>query len=210
MLTIASPAAVIQGYPGMGKSTLMERLTLHMARRGLKLPDPTMPGAEAFANALVPLLIRLGKYAEACKAEPRPTLDDYLHSLLSGYAIAHIDLCIQHTLQAGKGLVLFDGLDEVSDPGDAGFCTGMLIKTFIRNHRTASGSNFNRFLITSRVAGYDLAAFPDYPHMTIAELTDEQIDYFLPRWCRANLRPQRTPSSALYFSSLKQRLFRMK
>ncbi len=110
MLAIDSAAAVIQGYPGMGKSTLMERLTLHMARRGLKLPDPTMPGSEVFANALVPLLIRLGKYADACKAQPGLTLDNYLRSLLSGYAIANIDLCIQQTLQAGQGLVLFDGL----------------------------------------------------------------------------------------------------
>jgi hypothetical protein len=31
-LTREQPAAVIQGYPGMGKSTLMERLSLHMAR----------------------------------------------------------------------------------------------------------------------------------------------------------------------------------
>jgi len=38
-LTRNSPTAVIQGVPGIGKSTLMERLTLHMARCGLKQPD---------------------------------------------------------------------------------------------------------------------------------------------------------------------------
>ncbi|MBV9021059.1 MAG: hypothetical protein JOZ71_10135, partial [Ktedonobacteraceae bacterium] len=40
LLNDEQPAAVIQGYPGMGKSTLMERLTLHMARRGLHQDDP--------------------------------------------------------------------------------------------------------------------------------------------------------------------------
>ena len=40
--------------------------------------------------------------------------------------------------------------------------------------------------------------------MTIAELTDEQIDYFLPRWCRASLLPQRTPASALPVSHVSQ------
>ena len=38
-LTRDQPAAVIQGAPGIGKSTLMERLTLHMARRCLGEAD---------------------------------------------------------------------------------------------------------------------------------------------------------------------------
>jgi hypothetical protein len=33
-ITSKTPALVVQGYPGMGKSTLLARLTLHMARRG--------------------------------------------------------------------------------------------------------------------------------------------------------------------------------
>lgn len=66
------------------------------------------------------------------------------------------------------------------------------IRTFIQEHRDQPG---NRFLITSRVAGYDQSAFPDYLHYTIAELSDDQIDYFLPRWCRATLRRDRaTPA----------------
>lgn len=48
--------------------------------------------------------------------------------------------------------------------------------------------NYNRFLITSRVAGYDQNAFPTYEHFAIAELTPEQVKDFILRWCRANAR----------------------
>jgi hypothetical protein len=58
-----------------------------------------------------------------------------------------------------------------------------------------SDKMYNRFLITSRVAGYDHAAFPDYLHYTIAALTSEKIDYFIPRWCRANVLRARGLSS---------------
>jgi predicted NACHT family NTPase len=92
-------------------------------------------------------------------------------------------------LEQGQGLVLLDGLDEVSDPGER-FEVQEAIKAFIEDvHSKASGaSGYNRFLITSRVAGYDKNAFPAYPHYTIAELTPEQIKAFLPRWCRAGIR----------------------
>src|SRR5437667_2278960 len=66
------------------------------------------------------------------------------------------------------------------------------IRICIRDQRGEKGPpgstvRQNRFLITARVAGYDQAAFPDFPHVTVAELSDQQIQDFLPRWCRANL-----------------------
>ncbi len=54
-----------------------------------------------------------------------------------------------------------------------------------------SDIDFNRFLITSRVAGYDQEAFPHYTHFTVAELSSQQIEDFLPRWCRASIRRNR-------------------
>jgi hypothetical protein len=63
-----------------------------------------------------------------------------------------------------------------------------VLKNFTLQHKHEKSTYYNRFLITSRVAGYDQMAFPNYPHYTIAELTTEQIEDFLPRWCRANIR----------------------
>src|SRR5260370_23626459 len=55
-LSKEQPVAVIQGAPGMGKSTLMERLTLHMVRRCLGQPDPEMPEHDRFGAPLIPIL----------------------------------------------------------------------------------------------------------------------------------------------------------
>lgn len=184
-LTSEHPAAVIQGFPGMGKSTLMERLTLYMARAGLRQSDSEMPEREKLQPSLVPVLLRLGRYADARGQTPGLTLEDYLISTLKELDIADVDMFVRQSLDAGRALVMLDGLDEVSDPKMRQEVQEA-IRVFIRNRRDSSTNSYNRFLITSRVAGYDQHAFPDYAHFTLAELTDDQIDYFLPRWCHAN------------------------
>ncbi len=184
LLTNVQPAAVIQGYPGMGKSTLMERLTLHMARRNLRLPDPDMPETDHFKIPLIPVLLSLAHYATERNKQTDLSVSAYLNLVLSDLKIPNIESVVQHALNTGNCLVIFDGLDEVSDPKQREAVQNA-IKTFIQEQRDQPG---NRFLITSRVAGYDTAAFPDYPHYTLAELTQDQIDDFLPRWCRASLR----------------------
>ena len=186
------PAAVIQGYPGMGKSTLLLRLTLFMARRGLGKPDPL---EEPFSPILVPLFLRLGQYAtflRQAKDGKQTAIWDYLSAapkeldaLASPEMLAWLRMCLEH----GQCLVLFDGLDEVSDL-QTRTQVQEAIRTFIADisSKTNHAVSFNRFLITSRVAGYDKNAFPGYPHYTIDELMPEQIMAFLPRWCRANAR----------------------
>ena len=77
-LSDEEPAAVIQGYPGMGKSTLMERLTLHMALRGLQQQDPDMPEQDHFVRPLIPILLRLGKYAKERKETVALSLSAYI------------------------------------------------------------------------------------------------------------------------------------
>jgi hypothetical protein len=194
-LTKDRPAIVIQGYPGMGKSTLTKRLTLHMARCGLRQADLEMPGTEFLRPALIPILIRLGRYANASKEKPELSLEEYLADILNELNIPSVSPFIQDCLNTGGCLVLFDGLDEVSDH-DTRRRVQEAIRAFIRNHRDGSEASFNRFLITSRVAGYDLAAFPEFQHFTIAELTDKQIDYFLQRWCRIKVRDSRESAFA--------------
>lgn len=186
------PVVVIQGYPGMGKSTLMERLTLHMARRHLRQPDPDMLEAEHFEPILIPVLVRLGLYADACAKTPGLTLTQYLlGQALEELHIPGVSLFIARALETASCLTMFDGLDEVSDPNMREYVQ-KAIHDFIKEKSELVGETCNRFLITSRVAGYDVAAFPDYPHYTIAELTSEQIDYFLLRWCQANVSRDRS------------------
>ncbi len=179
----ASSAVVIQGYPGMGKSTLMERLTLHMAARGLHRPDLEMPEQKALTPVLLPLLLHLGSYAIALERSvdsARFDLPAYLLQEVEKLEIPGLSALFQQRLWEGTCLVLLDGLDEVSQ-------FEMRARVQVEIRELVNRYSRCRFIITSRMAGYDQAAFPAFPHFTLAELTNEQVEAFLPRWCRANL-----------------------
>ena len=214
-LTKDHPATVIQGYPGMGKSTLLLRLTLYMARRGRGKTDPL---EKQVSPVLVPIFIRLGRYATFLGQQTKNGQDSSIWKYLSSAPKELDELAtpgmlawLRRCLERGQCLVLFDGLDEVSDPAER-FEVQEAIKSFIEDvcSKATRTTSYNRFLITSRVAGYDQNAFPGYPHYTIAELTPKQITAFLPRWCRASARsgvqglPQEEKTQG---EEIKERLF---
>lgn len=186
-MSIKQPAAVIQGFPGMGKSTLLSRLTLHMARRSLGRSDPYMP--QLLDPPLIPIFLSLGDYAYEFANAPGLSLSAYLNIALNRLNIQDVNLLLYKHMKSGECLIMLDGLDEISD-SEIRYRIQESIKTFILEQRSTSEetSDFNRFLITSRVAGYDQMAFPEYPHYVLAELSAEQVEDFLPRWCRANVR----------------------
>lgn len=199
-LTQREPAAVAQGYPGMGKSTLMARLTLHFARLGLGIDDPTMGQPLSGGDAPpVPVLLLLKEYAaELRKAAARSkelSVLDYLRLVTERMELPGLFALLRRRLAGGRCLVILDGLDEVSDI-EQRRQVKKAIETFISNHRRGASPGFNRFVITSRVAGYDVVAFEDYTHFTLAELTSEQINHFLPRWCRASARCSARPGAS--------------
>ncbi|HEY4036947.1 MAG TPA: NACHT domain-containing protein, partial [Ktedonobacteraceae bacterium] len=181
------PVAVIQGFPGIGKSTLMTRLALHMARLSLNQRDPTM--GPPLSPSCIPIFIQLGAYATECeKAHQRSTslsIADYITLMADEIPFLGLAQWLQECLLSGHCLVLLDGLDEVSKPEIRKQIQDAII-TFVRNYGKISNTHFNRFLITSRVVGYDQEAFRAWPHYTLAELTKEQIKLFLPRWCHAS------------------------
>jgi hypothetical protein len=191
-LTSTTPVAVIQGYPGMGKSTLMARLTLHFARCGSDQLDPSMGNRLESSHATpIPVLLLLKEYAieleKALALSTDLSLIDYIKIVTDQFHIPDLFAFFQTCLENGRCLIIFDGLDEVSEL-HIRKRVKQAIETFILDHRDNSTTRFNRFLITSRVAGYDVIAFSDYLHFTIAELTPEQISNFLPRWCLASIQ----------------------
>lgn len=159
-----------------------------MARRLHNKPDPLLTHLTPF---LLPVFVRLGAYAhfrEDVKEGQDTSLWEYLRTLDELHdPDTYSWFC--HCLEQGQCLVLLDGLDEVSVTAER-MQVPDAIKAFIVDVRSkaASASSHNRFLITSRVAGYDQEAFPTYRHYTLAELTPEQITGFLPRWCRSVAR----------------------
>ncbi len=149
---------------------------------------------------MLPVLIRLGAYAhfrENVQPGHDASLWGYLHDL-DELRDPDTYSWFCHCLEQGQCLVLLDGLDEVSISTER-TQVQEAIKAFIIDVRSkaAGASSHNRFLITSRVAGYDQDAFPGFRHYTLAELTPEQIKDFLPRWCRGVARDdlQRTVSA---------------
>jgi hypothetical protein len=185
-LTRKKPVAVIQGFPGMGKSTLLARLALYMARCNLKQPDSMMP--DHLKPPLIPILLNLGDYALELAEDAELRLLEYLKKTLSKkFSIGGIDSYLEKCLKAGRCLVMLDGLDEVSDPKIRTKVQEAIV-VFVRENCDTSDSDFNRFLITSRIVISDSTPLGNYDHYMIAELTTEQIMDFLFRWNRANLR----------------------
>lgn len=209
-LTRQEPAAVIQGTPGMGKSTLLLRLALYMARRSKGMHDDI--AKQAFSPTLIPIFISLGYYAsyrQKTSGEKQKSLKAYVASLpteMSELNSSDMVSWLENELSRGRCLVLFDALDEVSDAQERAEVQ-TAIQDFVREIRSQTNqhpnSDYNRFIITSRVAGYDPNAFP-YRHYTLAELTEQQIREFLPRWCQASAQKDLQPVSADKQSIAKQ------
>jgi len=181
-LTTSRPAAVILGIPGSGKSTAMRWLALQMARAFLDRPHSLSDDLPR----QIPILIPISDYAKYLRSgghqfpiQSFPT---------SHFSSKHPQLPnrLLNELERGHCLVLFDGLDEITDE--------KLYKEVARNIRDfistysaekSAGKPYNRFIITSRIAGYERSTFNEYRHYTLLDLNDEQIQQFLTKWCPA-------------------------
>jgi len=90
-----------------------------------------------------------------------------------------------------QAIVMFDGLDEVVKPRQR-VEVARRIEDFVARHPG------NRFLVTSRIAGYNLAApSMGFDHYTIAPFEEEEIRKFLRNWYRA-LSEAETEAERLY------------
>ncbi len=185
-LQTSHPVAVLLGTPGAGKSTTMRWLALQMARASL---DANYQLPEGLSPAQIPLLIRISDYVQLLNAESVP-FHEFLRRKLAETDHALPDI-IQGELAKGNVLFLFDGLDEVvSDLIRRKVTTA--IHTFIARYpkEQHTAGNFNRFLVTSRIVGYEAGPFASYAHYTLLDLEDREIERFLTNWCPAVERHQ--------------------
>lgn len=215
-LTREKPTAVIQGYPGMGKSTLLASLACYMADLRLnpwyfafkrissmltmfsflsfilapqQEEDSGFVALSSIQPSLVPILVNLRDYAK--DEHITDSLTVYLAKTLSFQMQAPVSF-LQKYLKTGSCLVLFDGLDEVTTENRLRLRVQKAIRAFIDDCRatTEQSANFNRFLITSRIADYDRNAFPDqnYAYYTIAYLKQEQIEHLIVKYYHTYMR----------------------
>jgi len=160
---------VILGDPGSGKSTLLQYLLLDWAEKAA--PD--------LAGEPLPLLIELREYARLRQEGKVEGFLDYLHE---GASVRwHLDRAqLDAWLKNNPSRVLFDGLDEVFDPG-----LRKEVSTTI--HRFADEYPPARIIVTSRIIGYQHQTWrdEDFRHFMLQELDEGQIADFLVRWHRA-------------------------
>ena len=167
---------VILGDPGAGKTTLLRYLALRHAqamRRGEW-------EVEGLGVTRLPLYLRIASYAEHGDGR---TLVDFLPTNVRGERDSDEALAglIGDRLAEGSCLVLLDGLDEIIAPEQRAEIAGQ-IDTLIRTHERKG----NRFVVTSRVAGYRSALLSgDMAHYRVRDMDGEQIRRFLEQWCHA-------------------------
>ncbi|EDX78646.1 NACHT domain family [Coleofasciculus chthonoplastes PCC 7420] len=157
---------VILGDPGSGKSTLLQYLALDWAN--------STPNDANFQP--IPLLIELRTYMRNRDVGQCKNFLEFFHD--SSGIVCHLN---QHQLveqlKAGNALVMFDGLDEVFDPGKR--------EDVITDiHRFTNNYPDVRVIVTSRVIGYKPQRLRDaeFHHFMLQDLEESQVKEFITRW----------------------------
>ncbi len=169
------PCLVVLGDPGAGKSTLVRSLLLALAQG---------QGQQQFGieGVWLPIFFPIAAFAEARSAAGQHDLAplDYLSIYYQGLSQPNYSILFRRALLAGRALVLFDGIDEVR--GDR-LAMVRCLEAFVREW-DAPG---NRFITTSRIAGYDDAPLDEnlFACITVQPLTDAGIRSFIARWSNA-------------------------
>ncbi|QHG18266.1 tetratricopeptide repeat protein [Nostoc sp. ATCC 53789] len=191
---------VILGAPGAGKTTLLRYLALHFATAKRDGNETVIGGEpqEELGKALLPIFFRIADYAERLQQEPELSLLEYLRQFYRQWeayfqdeaeAGTEMATLLLEKMYQGQCLMLLDGLDEVFEQESR-----RLIVERIDQFVNAFSSN--KFVITSRIAGYrDVKLSSRFAEFTIEDMGSEQVEKFLERWCLAIERAQQPEAS---------------
>ncbi|HQH85713.1 MAG TPA: SUMF1/EgtB/PvdO family nonheme iron enzyme, partial [Anaerolineaceae bacterium] len=162
---------ILLGDPGAGKSTFLKYLTVQLALgQDLGLGDrlPVLVPLAAYANALEAGDVRLDDF-----------IADYFCQTCGDLPVSEM---LRQALEAGRVLVLLDGLDEVKDQGLRVTVVERAVQ-FYNFHRRSG----NKFVITSRIIGYREVRpnADDLIEGTLIDFDDEEIQLFVERWTSA-------------------------
>jgi len=190
------PTVVLQGDAGSGKSTVLARFSLSLALVGQGLIDERF----SLHSSLIPILVSIREYADYLEQLPAWQSDRSVRTFLlwsleqklerKGVARAR-EIASQVAIWLGecRCLVMFDGLDEVSNSTRQREIQ-QAIHDFIEQQRRPhlQTTTWNRFFITTRFAEYEAPDLKNYPSFLIAELSREQVANYLPCWYAVNNR----------------------
>jgi predicted NACHT family NTPase len=157
---------VILGDPGSGKSTLLQYIALEWTE--LPIKDLSL--------FPIPILIELRTYIRNRESNCCQNFLEFLHKG-SGLTCHLNQHQLHERLKAGNAVVMFDGLDEVFDPGKR--------EDVITDiHRFTNDYAQLKVIVTSRVIGYKPQRLKDagFRHFMLQDLEQYKIDDFIHRW----------------------------
>ncbi|KGF72238.1 hypothetical protein DO97_11440 [Neosynechococcus sphagnicola sy1] len=149
----------VLGKPGVGKTTFLQHLAIQ-CNRG------------AFAANQVPIFILLREFAEDSQHRDEFSLFNYIHQVFLTSGISN-PIVLETLLQAGRVLLLMDGMDEVLNQD----ITAVLkeIRKFSDNYHR------NQYVASCRTAAKKLR-LRGFTDVEIAPFTQEQITTFAQKW----------------------------
>ena len=167
---LKDPRSVLLGDPGTGKTTVTEYATYALAADDFTHIGPSVRG-------LVPVLIRIANYAKAYERDATLHVIEYVEKELTSRP--EFGQYLRYMIESGDCLIILDGLDEVTDPS-------LRIQVTERIQQMVAGFGANRFLVTSRIVGYDRSPLTsEFRHATLKELTSEDQERFVRLWYTA-------------------------
>jgi Domain of unknown function (DUF4062)/HEAT repeats/NACHT domain len=164
--------AIVLGHPGSGKSTLSRFLVL-------SLIDPAGDPAirESFPDHL-PIVIELKSYVALRNAGKCEGFLDFLARMgeTEGWGLSK-DAVAEYLGSGRPAMVVFDGLDEIFEPGERETITRQ-ITGFANDYPSA------RIVATSRVLGYRRTILTNagFVHLTLQDFEKEQVEEFARKW----------------------------
>lgn len=149
---------IVLGKPGAGKTTFLRYIALAMLHK-----------QSVIKKRRLPIFVTLRDWADKKMA-----LIDYLAEEFDTCGFAEAKLFVENTLKQGICLVLFDGLDEISQDSSL---DDVIRK--IRDFTDKYGNN--QFIISCRVAAYN-HWFEKFTDVEMADFNDQQIKTFVQNW----------------------------
>ena len=201
---------VVLGDPGAGKTTLVKWLALMHATAAL-LRESEVVGGDAddrnepwSMRTCFPIYVRAGALTDMADWKTR-SLTEFLvenHIDRDYHNPGSLEDLFDKALSAGECLVILDGMDEIPTAQDR-----RDVAKRVRSFADRWSSAGNRFIVTSRFAGYRSAPVTGFDHFQVLDMGDQEIRLFLQRYCLAvEKMDQPTASEAHLELSASQRV----
>ena len=213
---VTNPRLVLLGEPGSGKSTALRYLALTLARAGLDelvdLPEKLYGWTH---GRVLPIFMPLLPLAKTLAAQPNHigNADDLWNAIVDHLqpkeAYPGLAAAVRDEMDAGRVLLMLDGLDEVvgvvsAQPLDHEEYDEAARKSARANvisavHDFAAKNPACRIVVTCRIRTYEgehnvAWQLPSWPTATLADWTLGQMHYFFDAWyteaARANSMSQ--------------------